>query len=187
MLKKRLNFIPRELRPKLEIPLEIIPVSLFVVAVFFMATNAITVHFDTKQTSQKLDTMKVENDQLSREIQVLTEQNKKMDENAETLNTLQKVLSRKNYWSEIFKELSILIPKGIWLTNFTNSGTERIILKGESATPEGVARFLRALEGSQHFSGARMISSEKESEIVPTRYKFELSVPVSITAAGGGT
>jgi Tfp pilus assembly protein PilN len=187
MLKKRLNFIPRELRPKLEIPLEIIPVSLFVMGVVFIAANAVTVHFDTKHTGLKLETLKVQNEELSRDIQVLTEQNKKMDENAETLNTLQKVLSRKNYWSEIFKELSILIPKGIWLTNFTNSGTERIVLKGESATPEGVARFLRALEGSQHFSGARMISSEKESEIVPTRYKFELSVPVSISAAGGGS
>jgi len=153
--------------------------------VVYVSTNAFTVHYDTKHTGEKLQVLKVQNEDLSKEIQVLTEQNKKMDENAETLNTLQKVLSRKNYWSEIFKELSILIPKGIWLTNFTNSGTERITLKGESSTPEGVAKFLRALEASQHFSGARMISSEKEDEIVPTRYKFELSVPVSISAAGG--
>ncbi len=185
MLKKRLNFIPRELRPKLEIPLEIVPVSLFALVVVYVSTNAVTMHFDSKRTAEKLQVLKVQNDDLNREIQVLTEQNKKMDENAETLNTLQKVLSRKNYWSEIFKELSILIPRGIWLTNFTNSGSDRIILKGESSTPEGVAKFLRSLEGSEHFAGARMISSEKEGDIVPTRYKFELSVPVSISAAGG--
>jgi Tfp pilus assembly protein PilN len=187
MFKKRINFIPRDLQPKLEFPFELIPVVLCSLVLIYVSSTVLKMNFETKRTTQAVETMKVENESLEREIVVLSEQSKRADRNNEAFVTLQKVLSRKNYWSEIFKELSILIPEGIWLTNFTNSTQERLILKGESSSAEGVAKFLRKLEGSQHFSGARMNFSEKEPDVAPTRYKFELSVPVKMPESGGGT
>jgi Tfp pilus assembly protein PilN len=187
MMKKRLNFIPRELQPKMVFPHELIPIVLFAFVVLFIASSSVSMHYESKRTANVLQQMKDQDVELTKQIQVLSEQNKKNDQNVETFGTLQKVLSRKNYWSEIFKELSILIPQGIWLTNFTNSGSDRVVLKGESSSPEGVAKFLRKLEGSQHFSGARMNYSEKEKDVSPSRYKFEMSVPVKLPDSGGGT
>ena len=186
MGRKRINFLPQELRPKREFPVEIVPLSLYALLILYVGTSMITNRIDTNRTREQLDGLLAENNSLSLQIQVLTEQSKKMDQNNEVLGTLQKVLNRKNYWSEIFKELSILIPRGIWLTNFANSSTnDQLVLKGESGSQDLIADFLKTLETSHHFSGARMIFSERQNEVQPTRYQFEFVIPVKASDGGG--
>lgn len=186
MGKKRINFLPQDLRPKREFPVEIVPLSLYAILVMYVGISMLNNRLDTNRTHEKLDQLVSENNSLSLQIQVLTEQSKKLDQNNEVLGTLQKVLNRKNYWSEIFKELSILIPKGIWLTSFANSTTnDQLVLKGESGSQDLIAGFLKTLETSHHFSGARMIFSEKQNEVQPTRYQFEFVIPVKASNGGG--
>ena len=106
------------------------------------------------------------------------------------------VLDKKNYWSAIFREMSVLIPEGVWLTGFSDiknesnnkikADSEVLLIKGESVSQEIVAQFLIALEKSQHFAGVQMKFTEKEINIRPARFKFEFSIPIKAASGGGG-
>jgi Tfp pilus assembly protein PilN len=187
MAKKRINLLPQEMRPHREYPMELIPIVLYVIFVLYAGASGLWNHHHLKKNDAQLVYLREQNKQLNREIQSLNDRSRRFEENNHAVVALRKVLNRKNYWSEIFKELSILIPKGVWLTSFTNSAkSSQLVLRGESSSQEVIAQFLRILETSEHFSEARMISAEKQSEVQPTRYEFEFVIPVK-AATGGGT
>jgi Tfp pilus assembly protein PilN len=193
MIRKHLNFIPKELRPKLEVPHEILPVAFVVFALFYMVMGPVRISFLTRVNQKELTELQVTHDDLSKKVKSLTEETKIAEQNSESFKAIEKVLGRKNYWSEIFKEMSMLIPDGVWLTNFTNQGLksgakapDQLLVKGEATSQMGVVKFLTILEKSHYFSGARMISSERVKDIKPAKFKFEFSIPVKATTGGKG-
>lgn len=185
-LKKRINFIPRDQQPKIEIPHELPALILVILSVVVVGVSFFRIHLQTGMTTRELAELNNQNSQLVEKIKNLTTDTQILEKKSETLTILNKVLGRKNYWSEIFKELSNVMPPGIWLTSFSNSEENTLVLRGESTSQNKVADFLKLLEGSEHFSGARMKFSERESGIHPTRYKFEFLIPVT-SVSGGGT
>ncbi len=191
MNRRHVNFIPPELRPKLVIPHEAVPMIMVLVFALYASGSALRLAISTHSSQKEL----VQVEATQAEVLQLLQKSRMLEQTNESYSSLQKVLARKNYWSEIFKELSLLIPDGLWLTSFANqkpdkadknNTSERLILKGEASSQEGVAEFLTILEKSHHFSGARINSSEKEADIKPARYKFEFSIPVRTSTGGSG-
>ncbi len=189
MSQKHLNFIPADLRPRLRLSHEMLPLALAAVLVVYAVGMSSQAFLSSRSQKKELAQIDATASELHQKIALLSQQNKDLNQKSETLTSLQKVLNRKTYWSAFFKELSILIPDGIWLTSFSN-GTEkdsdRIILRGESVSQELVAEFLTILEQSHHFGQVRIDYSEKEAKISPSRYKFEFSVPIDATTGGRG-
>jgi|GEM_PF-3743050 len=201
MMRKRLNFIPKELRPKLEIPHEILPASLLLIALFYVMMGPLRIAYETRANQKELAELQSLQDDLDRQVKSLTDEKKVADQNSESFKAIEKVLSRKNYWSEIFKEMSMVIPDGVWLTHFTHLGVKgsgksatpaplspasQLLVKGEATSQLGVAKFLTILEKSHYFSGARLISSERMKDIKPTKFKFEFTIPVRAGVGGKG-
>ena len=203
MIRKHLNFIPQELRPRLKIPYQGIPVGFLLLFFLYAGSSMVRVSAMTYLNQKELTQLENTNSELSLKLKGMTEQTRIVDQNTESFKALQKVLERKNYWSEIFKEMSILIPDGVWLTNFSNrrmdyridgktepkaesktSPGDQLVIRGESNSQMAIAHFLTVLEKSHHFSGARMLSSEKESNIKPSKYKFEFTIPVHASTGG---
>ena len=116
MSRRHVNFIPPELRPKLDLPHPLIPVALFIVFILYSGGSAWQLHHQAVMNEAELARL----NQVSADLSKQLEENHILEQNNAEFSALQQVLSRKNYWSEIFKELSILIPEGVWLTNFNN-------------------------------------------------------------------
>ena len=193
MSRKHLNFIPKELRPKVEIPHEILPVALVVFALFYVVMGPVRISFQTKANQKELSSLQATQEDLNKKVKSLTDETKVAQQNSESFKAIEKVLGRKNYWSEIFKEMSMLIPDGVWLTNFTHQGVkpgaklpDQLLVKGEATSQIGMVKFLAILEKSHFFAGARLISSERMKDIKPAKFKFEFTIPVKAGTGGKG-
>ena len=190
MRRQRINFLPQELRPKLKIPPEIFALGFLCLMLLYCGGSFVRYTWVASYRKTQLKETTHASLALSNKLQALTEQNKLLDKNDKALSAIQKVLSRKNYWSEIFKELSILIPDGVWLTHFSDqkavvpSSSAKLSLVGEADSHEVVAQFLTILEKSHHFGGVQINYVEKEENIQPSRYKFEFTVPVKVLTGG---
>ena len=193
---KHINFIPTELRPKLEIPGVLIPAGLFLALLLYVSGSVVWGTIAIKQSQAELARVEAESAELTQKIESLpgSKLNSKQDD---SMGSLKKVLAKKNYWSAIFREMSVLMPDGVWLTSFSDhssrtpaqlkSASEVLLIKGESSSQDVIAQFLISLEKSQHFTGVQLMFSEKESNIRPARYKFEFSIPVKVVTNGSGS
>ena len=193
MSRKHLNFIPKELRPKVEIPHEVLPVALVVIALFYVVMGPVRISAQTKANQKELASLQGIQEDLSNKVKSLSDETKVAQHNSDSFKAIEKVLGRKNYWSEIFKEMSMLIPDGVWLTNFTHQGvkpgakaSDQLLVKGEATSQMGMVKFLSILEKSHFFSGARLISSERMKDIKPAKFKFEFTIPVKAVTGGKG-
>ena len=124
MARKHLNFIPEDLRPGLEIPHEWIPATLLVLFCVYAAQWPIRIAIQTRLREDELSRLEKTSADLSEKLLTLSNQTKVEIKTNQNLKEIQTVLSRKNYWSEIFKEMSVLIPENVWLTKFSNKKGE---------------------------------------------------------------
>ncbi len=193
MKRQRINFIPQDLRPHFKIPREILPLGLVIVVLLYCGGSALRYSVVLGMKQSQLKEITATSAVLTLKVQELTERNNQLDKNDKAVSAIQKVVGRKNYWSEIFKELSILIPDGIWLTNFNDQKAKtpkddtRLSLRGEADSDQVVAKFLTVLEKSHHFGGVQMDYLEKQANVQPVRYKFKFTVPVKVLTSGGGS
>jgi|LauGreDrversion4_2_1035121.scaffolds.fasta_scaffold665163_1 Tfp pilus assembly protein PilN len=193
MMRKHLNFIPKELRPRVEIPHEILPAVLVLFAFVYVLMGPVRISFLTKSNLKELAEMQTIQQDLEKKMKSISEADKITRQNNESFKAIEKVLGRKNYWSEIFKEMSMLIPDGVWLTNFTHQGVkgggkvpDQLLVKGESTSQLGMVKFLAILEKSHYFSGARLVSSERMKDVRPAKFRFEFTIPVRAGTGGRG-
>ncbi|MBU6152766.1 MAG: PilN domain-containing protein [Bdellovibrionales bacterium] len=193
MTRKHVNFIPKDLRPKMEIPHEILPYALVGFALFYMVLGPVRISLQTKSGQEELAALQTTRDELEKKVKSLADDGKLAQQSSESFRAIERVLGRKNYWSEIFKEMSMLIPDGVWLTNFTHQGLksgtknpEQLLVKGEATSQMGMVKFLTILENSHYFAGARLISSERMRDIKPPKFKFEFTIPVKAENGGKG-
>ena len=194
-MKKHLNFIPKDMKAKWEVRHELVPLALFAALVFYAGAGPVRLSVLTQISEKEIAQLEATSNELNEKLKAMNEQSKVAEQNNESLSAIQQVLARKNYWSEVFKEMSILVPEDVWLTNFSNMKTggkapggqpttgspESLVIKGYATSQLAVARFLKVLEESAFFTGARMISTEKEKEIKPSRYSFEFFIPVKMS------
>lgn len=118
--------------------------------------------------------LKYQDQELQKEI--TTFEAKKTQVNAHNYENLQKkILSQKTYWSQMFKELSLLIPSKTYLIYFNSKkdkDTPVITLSGESHSQSKIAMFYSSLENSQYFSQLTLQKSEILDNHVPLLYRF---------------
>ncbi|NDF15642.1 hypothetical protein EB061_10020 [bacterium] len=199
-MKRHLNFIPKDMKAAWEIRHELLPAGLFIALVFYAGAGPVRLSVLTQMSEKEIMQLEATSAELTEKVKAMNEQNRTVAQSSENLNAIQQVLARKNYWSEVFKEMSILVPEDVWLTNFSNlksggktpeaaqapvaGNPESLVVKGYATSQLAVARFLKILEESAFFTGARMVSAEKEKEIKPARYSFEFFIPVKMSGGG---
>jgi Tfp pilus assembly protein PilN len=204
---KHLNFIPAELRPKLELPVILIPVGLAAVFFLYMSASVISTVSTMHNSEAELAKVEAQSSDLKLKIESMGAAKTRL-KLEESLGSMRKILAKKNYWSAVFREMSVLIPEGVWLTGFSDHkekakpeprGTRNpaaavapaepdvLLIKGESSSQEMIAQFLVGLEKSHHFAGVQLMFTEKETDVRPSRYKFQFSVPITTATDGGGS
>jgi Tfp pilus assembly protein PilN len=183
---KRINLLPADLKPKLEFQPEMLSLG---IGVFFFASVIVTStnnYFAISHRQRQLASIQAEKQDLSTKVAALKAKDELLTQRQARLVSFQEIVNRKTYWVEMFKELTTLMPKEVWLTNLNSTFSEHdknLTLKGEAASQGKVAEFLSALEKSTYFNTIVMKTSEKQDEIRPDLYKFEFSVPITPTAA----
>lgn len=182
MARQRINLIPRDSQAKLEWRAEMIPIILALTIGIGSGVSTFRTKKNLREESERLSEVEKQKKSLADEIASLALRNKALELEAVLQKEIKEVLGKRAYWSEVFKELSLLIPPGVWLTDIASAdgkgASRKVSLKGETTSQHKVAEFFRALESSFYLRDVRMKLSERKGEMQPELYSFEFTVGI---------
>lgn len=171
---RRVNFIPAERRPTALSPGLIVALVLAaMVGVPALGGGAKLVRWGAER---RLASLSAERDALATQVATgIQARDSSADQLAVT--SVKKAIAEKLYWAEVFKELSNVAPKGIWLTAFDASAEasgKRVVIAGQGGSPAEIAEFFARLERSYYFRDVQMKFTEAASDKATVfRFQFE--------------
>lgn len=76
---------------------------------------------------------------------------------------IQNILSERILWSEVFKQFSLIVPRGMWFDSLEGSsvGKAEIKIRGGAFNYAMIAEFLLALEKSPYFEKPQLMFAQK--------------------------
>jgi hypothetical protein len=76
---------------------------------------------------------------------------------------IQSILSERILWSEVFKQFSLIVPRGMWFDSLEGSsvGKAEIKIRGGALNYLMIAEFMRALGKSPYFEKPQLIFAQK--------------------------
>ena len=170
---QRVNLIPIEMRPSV---VNYHSVSRILIFTFLIApllgggVKLIKFH-----KLAEMEQLTQQRDELSRQIQNQIRLREAGSEHR-AMQAIQKAISDKVYWAMIFKEMSTLFPKTIWLTNFeTKAGPDakHLVITGNSSSQADITEFFSRLESSYYFRDIKIKYSEINDGKEPKLFQFQ--------------
>jgi Tfp pilus assembly protein PilN len=93
------------------------------------------------------------------------------------------VLNKKSVWTNPLRELSAVIPDGVWLSKlngtYDRTGARILVVNGSAGSEKMVSDFYTRLENSFHMRTVDMSFAERQKDAVPLLYNFEFKVRLS--------
>lgn len=76
---------------------------------------------------------------------------------------IQNILNQRVLWSEVFKQFSLIVPRGMWFDSLEGSsvGKAEIKIRGGAFNYPTVSEFLLAMEKSPYFEKPQLIFAQK--------------------------
>jgi Tfp pilus assembly protein PilN len=112
--------------------------------------------------------LKSARDRLAHEVSQLREGFQEDDAQRVRLMT-ERIQTTGARWSEILRELSLVVPDGVWLAQFEEKVRQEtsedipVRIQGVAGSQGGVAEFLASLETARHFSQPQLVYSQREN------------------------
>lgn len=185
-LQKRLNLVPLELRPS-KLNAQLLR-SVLIFGLLFTPALGVSMKFFRWKLESESQILALQKDDLAKEIQNQIRLREAASEHL-AMQTIQKAISEKLYWAEIFKELSTVAPKAVWLTNFETRVEENskfVVITGSATSQQEIAEFFARLEQSFYFRNVAMKYSEAQEGSHPIQYKFQFEGKVHDATLAGG-
>jgi Tfp pilus assembly protein PilN len=119
--------------------------------------------------------------ELNEKIDLLTLEKNSVEVRQKQVSTIQQIQARKVTWSDVFKELSLLIARDIWLSSLqadAKNGKRAVVIEGSGESPAAVSLFFQSLELSYFFKRVMLVSSTLDEKTYPSLYRYRFSVPI---------
>jgi hypothetical protein len=83
--------------------------------------------------------------------------------NQQTAALINSLLHERVLWSDVFKQFSLIVPKGLWFDNLEGSTADKaeIKIKGGAFNYLSVAEFMLAMEKSGYFEKPQLLYAQK--------------------------
>lgn len=83
--------------------------------------------------------------------------------NPQTAALITSLLQERVLWSDVFKQFSLIVPKGLWFDNLEGSteGRAEIKIKGGAFNYLSVAEFMLSMEKSTYFEKPQLLYAQK--------------------------
>jgi Tfp pilus assembly protein PilN len=81
----------------------------------------------------------------------------------EKASVIQSILKERVLWSEVFKQFSMMVPKGLWFDSLEGSadGRAQIKVRGGAFSYLSVSEFMLAMEKSPYFERPQLMYAQK--------------------------
>jgi Tfp pilus assembly protein PilN len=180
----------------------ILPAALFLpllsllLASAWEAVSARALGHQLQQIASQRDALTKEVTRLTGEITNFQHQQTTERQEAERkLTAVKGLLKDRILWSEVFREVSFIVPPGVWLTSIEAAEPGSVVAGGASSgarllqATEGkqvkfsgfaksnaaVTQFIAALERSEHFTEISLVYSQRNPEPGSQQVNFEIA------------
>lgn len=151
------------------------------VTLITISAAALTQHMKFKKLRAQKEEIAAKQKELNEKIDVLTLEKNSAEARQKQVSTIQQIQQRKVIWSDLFKELSLMISKDIWLSTLQASakdGKRGVVLEGSGESPQSVSLFFQSLELSYFFRRVMLVSSTMDERTYPPLYRYKFAVPI---------
>jgi Tfp pilus assembly protein PilN len=187
----QINLLPAYLKPKAQafnVPKNIGPGWIVALLVIYVVSSIGYSQLSMHSKRKQIALLESEDQELLQKLAPLREKMDVAEKRNQRLASMQTILNHKSGWSETFKEFSLLLPQGVWFTGLSGvySDTPRkFLVKGEALSQVKMADFFEKLERSKLFGETAVVFSEREPNVQPEIYRFELSVSIKDVGEDG--
>lgn len=162
-------------------PIKIIGV-IFIIEIILCPCLVIKQYNQKTKLMTRIDNLKNEKQKLESNLKSINQfqENQKMALIKEIV--FKDLVEKKNKWSQYFKELSLLLPKDVWLINFVlekKDGDFEIEISGEAKSQTIMADFYYRLSQSVFFHNLLIKHSDALENFSPPLYSFLLTTSLS--------
>jgi Tfp pilus assembly protein PilN len=192
--KQRINLY----RPVLTARPVVAPTSAWFVAglVVLIVAIAAVMALDLKkrfELNKKIAAQEAEHDRVTGQLAALEDQLKRLTSGTNAQVTaasteLLPLITRRTHWVELFQDISLRVPDGIWLLSMDVETMEipkgrghtkiadkkTIVLSGFARSYSNVGQLLAALEQSPMFSSVLLQSAEQDANKASEQVNFEI-------------
>lgn len=140
-------------------------------AIFFLALLLTLVGFyaqgvrERGALAKEVEAMIRQRDQLHRQLAALASDSFSMNKNVIADSGLQSILKERIPWSRVLREVSLVAPDGVWMTQFETDPTQGVRFEGFAMSYQKVTDLISALESSKIFQDVLLdFSRQNQSE-----------------------
>lgn len=179
----RINLLPVRAKRKRNSSLIQLAAMTSTLLVSIGAGVMVQVHFESRAAEQEqlVEKGRVDIANLKRVIGEVNELDKQKQRLIEQLSVIERLEKGKLGPVRVLDELSIHIPKRVWIVSFTEK-EGNLILKGTGLENSDISEFVRALQKSKYFDDVRLKFTQSTSKDGVVIYNFEITTKVNYAA-----
>ena len=183
MAHKRINLLPTTRRQQFQVTIDTLLASVGLMVALFVGGSYISLTSSLRKITAETAQLQAADAPLVRQLAAAKDiPAADGGVGKDSLASLESVLTNKAAWTEPFRELSGLVPIGVWLSklnaSYDKAGARIITISGSAESEKKVSEFFSALEQSYYFRNVAINFSERQKEIAPLLYNFEFSIPL---------
>lgn len=185
---KRINLMPRVVKGPLTITRDKLLVWISIPLMSMVLLDFVSSSREYSAQTALLDEVKQNTLTLVRQMKALNiAPGEERQPAATAMDGVNEILHNKVVWTEPLRELSRIIPTGVWLSklkaSYDKSGMRSLVVSGSAGSEMMVSGFYARLENSYHLRNVAMSFTERQKDAVPLLYNFEFKVPLTKTGS----
>lgn len=181
----RINLLPRDerqVRRNIQLPKigALMPVlALLLVAALFTAFSVVQA-MQVSRLKGDIARAEQETEKLRPQIQMIQELTHKREELTRRLNVISNLDKTRLWRVKLVDELSKCVPDHLWLTNYEETGGDKIAIEGVTFSNLLVADFMSRLEASPLYGNVDLVVAEKGTIDQRNVVKFKITASMTL-------
>ena len=176
-MREHINLVPAEILLEREIASKKTFMFSVLIAVVILIGGISGIKFlrinsikrDLRTATVKREALKTDLAVLTEEASIISNRLKVYKENEKKLQAANTLLNDRIIWSDIVREISLIVPSGVYLTMVESEekkeGLEKSLrLAGFSDSQAWITNFILSLERSYYFSDVSLVYAQRDSD-----------------------
>jgi len=182
----RIDLMPSDMRSSFSIPKEnLIAIGLLVVLLLVILMIVFKIPIYRAHLSE-WSRLAAELSSVQSALAPYTNSDQKVDLRSEITQQFGK---RKSIWTNLMKEISLLTPKDVWLTNLKGQVEKsdiKLTFQAEAVSQDIISKYMSSLENSYYFRHVKFKISERLDVLPSPFYRFEFESAVALSEISRG-
>lgn len=178
----KINLLPLELQKKAK---EVFNVWYLLIIPVIILLGCIPIYISSVNQIKKV---KSEIEEVNRKLERYKDVREKLKQVEDEIKAIEVKIEfikdkkeRQKFWAEVLDKISAVMPENVWLDSLSVSQERIITMTGGTTSFDAVGNFVRALNNSKYFTGAKLGGGVTKTYTPGENLQFGEKVSFSIT------